>query len=230
MKKKSERNTAIILLLVGAMALAGGIYLFIGKLEFLKNATVTDGVVTDLESGSSKNGRTYRPVVTYRASEAEEQTFVSQMGASPAAYEVGEAVKVRYEKGKPSTAVIDSFWEVWGTITVAAGLGAIFLAIGIGTIYAAVRSKRLRKELPSTGRMIELPGRTEMVQSKSKTEFYIRTEWHNTEDGKLYQFDSEKLNFDPTPFLTNRLVQVWIDPQSPKKRYFVDVSFLPEEA
>ncbi len=230
MRKRSERNTTIFLLLVGALALGGGIYLLIGKLEFLKNSTVVDGVVSDLESRSSKNGTTYRPVVTYRDADNQEQTFVSEIGSSPASYEIGESVKVRYELGKPSTAVIAAFWELWGIITVAAGLGLIFLAIGISTIVAAIRLNRLRAELPKTGRMIELPGRTEKVQSKSKTEFFIRSEWHNTEDGKIYLFDSEKFYFDPTPFLTNRLVQVWIDPQSPKKRYYVDVSFLPAEA
>lgn len=230
MRKRSEKITAIILLLVGTLALGGGICLFVGKLEFLERSLEVAGVVSDMESSSSKNGRTYYPVVTYQDSGGQEQTFVSQMSSSPPSYEVGEAVKVRYEPGKPSMAVIAAFWEVWGTVTVAAGLGLIFLAIGIGTIYADIRLKRLREELPKTGRMIELPGRAEWVQTKSKTNFFVRSEWHNTEDGKIYLFDSERFHFDPTPFLTNRLVQVWIDPQNPKKRYYVDVSFLPVEA
>lgn len=231
MRKKSEKITAIVLLLVGTALLGGGIWLFVGKLEFLDRSTITDGVVTDLESSTSKNGKTYRPVVTYRDGSGQEQTFASLMSSSPASFEVGESVKVRYESGKPSTAVIAAYWEVWGTITVVLGLGLIFLAIGISTIHDAIRRKRLREELPKTGRMIELPGRAEKVQSsKSKTEFFVRSEWHNTEDGKIYLFDSKRFHFDPTSFLTNRLVQVWIDPQSPKKRYYVDVSFLPEEA
>lgn len=202
-----------------------------GKLRFLDRATVADGVVSGMESHSSKNGSTYYPVVTYQDSEGQEHTLASQIGSSSPAYDVGETVKVRYESGNPATAVIDSFLEMWGIITVLVGISAIFLAIGIGIIYAAIRANRLRKELPKTGRMIELPGRTERVQSsKSKTEFFVRLEWHNTEDGKLYVFDSEKFYFDPSPFLTNRLVQVWIDPQNPKKRHYVDVSFLPVEA
>jgi len=230
MRKRFERNTAIVLLVVGTLLLGVGIWLFMGKLEFVDHSTVADGIVTDLESSSSKNGRTYRPVVNFRDSGGQEQTFVSSMGSSPASYEVGESVKVRYEPGKPSMAVIDSFWEVWGIVTVVVGFGSIFLAIGTGIIYAAIRTNRLRKELPKTGRMIELPGRAERVQTKSKTDFFVRLEWHNTEDGKLYVFDSEKFYFDPAPFLTNRLVQVWIDPQNPKKRHYVDVSFLPVEA
>ncbi|GHB68865.1 DUF3592 domain-containing protein [Persicitalea jodogahamensis] len=230
MKKRSERNTTIVLLLVGTLALVGGIYLFVGKLEFLKNSVVVDGVVSDLDSRSSKNGRTYYPVITYRGAGGREQTFVSSVGSSPASYEIGESVRVRYEAGKPSTAVIAAFWEIWGIVSIAAGLGLIFLAIGISTIVAAMRLNRLREELPRTGRMIELPGRAEKVQSKSKTEFYVRSEWHNPEDGKIYLFDSEKFYFDPTPFLVNRLVQVWIDPLNPKKRYYVDTAFLPVEA
>lgn len=231
MRKRSERNTAIILLLVGVLALGGGIYLFIGKLEFLDRSTVAEGVVSELESGSSsKNRRTYYPVVTYQDSRGEKKSFTSQIGSSPASYEVGEPVQVRYEPGKPSTAVIVGFWEMWGMIAIATGIGVLFLVLSVGILYAALRLNRLRKDLPRTGRMIALPGRTEMARTKSKTEFYIRSEWHNPEDGKIYLFDSEKFYFDPTHFLSHRLVEVWIDPQSPKKRYYVDVSFLPVEA
>ncbi|MPR34675.1 DUF3592 domain-containing protein [Salmonirosea aquatica] len=231
MKKKSERNTAIILTLVGAVALGIGIYLFIGKQKFLARSIVADGVVRELESGSSsKSGRTYYPVVEYRDDAGKQQTFTSQIGSSPASYEVGEPVQVRYEPGKPWTAVIVGFWEMWGVIAVFGGLGAMFLFIGAGTVYAAMHRAKMRRELPQTGRMIELPGRVEMHTTKSKTEFFVRTEWHNPTDGKMYLFDSEKVSYNPASFLTNRLIPVWIDPLNPKSRYYVDVSFLPEEA
>jgi hypothetical protein len=123
--------------------------------------------------------------------------------------------------------------EMWGLFTIVGGFGLLFLSIGIGNIYLAINLERLRKELPKTGRMVELPGRAEIaiIQSNgSQTEFCVRAEWLNPEDRKTYFFNSEKFYFDPTPFLNNRLVHVWIDPQSPKKRYYVDVSFLPMEA
>lgn len=231
MRKRSERNTTILLLLLGAIALGIGIYLFIGKQEFVARSIVTDGVVSELESSySSKGGRIYYPVIEYKDAAGQQQFFRSQIGSSPASYDVGEPVKVRYESGKPSTASIEGFWEMWGGLTIAGGIGLLFLGIGVGNIYSAIHLERRRKELPKTGRMVELPGRAEIVRSKSKTEFFIRTEWLNPEDQKLYIFDSEKFYFDPTPFLINRLVHVWIDPQNPKKRYYVDVSFLPVEA
>lgn len=231
MRKRSERNTTILLLLLGAMALGIGIYLFIGKQEFVARSIVTDGVVSELETSSSSKGkRVYYPIVVFKDAAGQEQFFRSQIGSNPASYDVGEPVKVRYEPGKPSTASIEGFWEMWGGLTIAGGIGLLFLAIGIGNIYSAIHLERRRKELPKTGRMVELPGRAEKVQSKSKTEFFIRAEWLNPEDQKMYLFDSEKFYFDPTSFLTNRLVQVWIDPQNPQKRYYVDVSFLPVEA
>ena len=211
--------------------MGGGIYLFVGKLKFLDRSTVAEGVVSKLEpSSSSKNGRTYYPVVTYRDSKGQDQSFTSHIGSSPASYEVGEPVQVRYEPGKPYTAMIVGFLEMWGLIALAAGIGVLFLVISVGILYAAIRLNRLRADLPKTGRMIALPGRTETLQSKSKTEFFIRSQWHNPENGKIYLFDSEKFFFDPTPFLSNRLVEVWIDPQNPKKRYYLDASFLPVEA
>jgi hypothetical protein len=231
MRKRSERNTAIILILVGTLALGFGVYLFMGKLEFLARSVVADGVVSELESSSSsKGGRTYYPVVQYNDSQGREQTFVSNIGSKPASYEVGEPVKVRYEPEKPSTAIIVGFWEMWGVITITGGLGILFLAIGAGTLYAAAHQARLRRELPQTGSLFELPGRVETCTTKSKTEFFVRTEWLNPADGKMYLFDSEKVSYNPAPFLANRLVQVWVDPQSPKKRHFVDISFLPPEA
>ena len=37
----------------------------------------------------------------------------------------------------------------------------------------------------------------------------------------------DKVRYDPTQFVKDKELKVWIDPHNPKKNHYMDISFLP---
>lgn len=81
---------------------------------FLAGSTRAEGKITSLnEVEDDDGGLTYRPVFTFVARDGTSETIQSNAGSSPAGYEVGQTVPIRYETSDPSVARIDAFWQMW---------------------------------------------------------------------------------------------------------------------
>lgn len=187
--------------------------------------------MTALEYSRSRKGSgSYYPVVEFQIPEGKTVSFRSDVGSNPVSYDVGEQVEVLYNPRYPNEAKMTGFWNLWGLATIFAGLGSIFMIIGIGTMAIFLRRRRMIEEVKMTGQAVELPVRIEYTQSKGRKRYYLRSEWLNPTDRKMYLFDSESISYDPTPFMEGRSVRVWYDPHNPQDRYCVDTSFLPEKA
>jgi len=231
MRKRAEFFIGAIFTIVSFALLGGALYAYQSQKKFLSEAVASTGTVTALEySRSRKGGGSYYPVVEFRTSEGTSYTFRSESGSKPAAYDVGEEVEVRYDPRNPFEAKLTGFWNLWGLAVLFAGLGSVFAGIGAGMLISVVRKKRMIEQLKVSGNRIEFFPRVEYRSVKGRPQYYLRGQWHNPTDGKIYVFDSDTLGYDPTPFVEGCSVGVWIDPQNPKKRYYVDTSFLPEKA
>lgn len=231
MKKISGLLTGVVLFLAGAALIGGGIYFLIDKIEFYTHSVQTEGEVVDVETSRHKNNTYYRPVVSFQAVDGNTYTFTSETSTS-AAYDFnkGDKLTVRYIEDKPQMAKVDSFLELWALPMALLVAGIVILLAGGGTVYNYFNKIKLRKELPSTGTLLKLAGRVEQKSSKNKTEFVIISDWLNPADSKMYAFTSDTISFDPTTYIKDRLMHVWISPMSPKKKHYMDISFLPEEA
>lgn len=158
-------------------------------------------------------------------------TFSSETGTSSALdFNKGDKLMVRYVEEDPQVAKLDSFMELWGLPLALLVAGIVLLLAGGSKTSNYLNKIKLRKELPRTGAPLQLAGRVESKSSKNKAEFVIISDWLNPADSKMYAFTSDKISFDPTSYIVNRLMDVWIDPMSPKKKHYVDISFLPEKA
>lgn len=231
MRKRTESFIGIIFTIVGFAILGGALYAYQNQKQFLSEAQSATGTVTALEySRSRKGGGSYHPVVEFQTPDGQSYTFRSEVGSKPPAYEVGEEVEIRYNPRNPSDAKLLGFWNLWGLTVLFAGLGSVFGGIGTGMLISAVRRKRMIEQLKLSGSRIEILPRVEYRSVKGRPHYYLRGQWLNPADGKMYVFDSDTLGYDPAPFVEGRSVGVWIDPQNPKKRYYVDTSFLPEKA
>ncbi|WP_428667886.1 DUF3592 domain-containing protein [Runella sp.] len=231
MKKAAELFVSIIFSVVGIAITAGGWYAYQSQKKFVAIAQKTSGVVTALEySRSRKGGGSYYPIVEFQTPEGRTFSFRSDVGSNPAPYDRGEQVEVLYNPHDPNEAKLTGFWNLWGLAAIFAGLGSVFTAIGIGTMVASIRRRKMIEEVKMTGSSVELPARVEYNRSKGRKHYYLRSEWLNPTDGKMYLFDSDPISYDPTPFVQGRSVRVWYDPSNPKKRHYVDTSFLPEKA
>jgi len=59
--------------------------------------------------------------------------------------------------------------------------------------------------------------------------FRIATQWQDPATGEIRVFHSENVWFDPSDYLKDQPITVYLDPQNPH-RYWVDTSFLPKLA
>ena len=71
--------------------------------------------------------------------------------------------------------------------------------------------------------------RNTTLEVNGKHPWRISSQWLDPVANKLRVFYSENLWFDPTSFVTRKQVTVLLDPKDPK-RYYMDVSFLPQLA
>jgi hypothetical protein len=218
---------------VGILILGLAAYFYLDARSFVAESIETDGTVVRLDPVRSDNGTTYRPTVAFRTAQGEEIEFTSSTSSNPPAYARGESVRVLYRPAEPHSARINSYLFLWGASTAMTFLGGIFLAIG-GGIILWTRVKRGRDdELRRSGVPIETEFQTvelnESLTVNGRHPFRVVTQWHNPATAKVHVFTSNNLWFNPTEYIKAKNITVYIERNNPKK-YYVDLSFLPELA
>ena len=222
-----------IILLVGSGLLIGAWFLYSNTREFIATAMTVPGVVVDLKVSTSDDSSTYAPVFEFMTLDGESFTVISSAGSNPPAYSRGEAVQVFYQADDPYDAKIDGFFSLWGGAVIVGTLGAIFFCVGVAIVLVPLFSRRKHGRLRSTGRpvvtkVISLREDTSVTMS-GRHPYRIVTQWQNPVTTKVHVFDSESLWFDPSEYMANRDITVYIDPNDPDD-YWMDTTFLPELA
>lgn len=219
--------------LIGAALLIGGFYLHISTQEFLSGATKTKGEVIDFETHRSDGTTMYAPVVSYQARDGKTYEYVSNTSSSSRSYDIGEQVDIFYLQNNPQEAKIDSFFQLYFGELILFILGGIFFLIGAGIIWAGISSNRKREYLQVHGRIvnakIQTVGLNESLEVNGRNPFMIVAQWHDTATNKVYVFESDNIWFDPADYIKEDTIQVYIQPDNPK-RYWVDIGFLPSMA
>lgn len=217
--------------LIGAGLLIGAAFTYRNTASFLAEAEHADGVVIDLYRSRSGDSNTTRPVVRFTAADGEQVEFTSSFGSNPPAYSRGDEVRVLYRPSRPHDAEIDGFFALWGVTSILGGIGAVFLIIGIVLVAHAWRGNRNEQRLRQQGVPIETEfSRVELntaLRMNGRHPFQVLTRWQNPGTGKLHEFRSGNLWFDPTSQVAGRRIKVFIERNNPAK-YFVDLSFLRE--
>lgn len=197
--------------------------------SFLARAARTEGTVIHLVPVFSNNGTTYRPIVRFEYQGRQVQ-FASSTSSNPPSYREGETVPVLYLESDLSSARIDSFFSLYGLSAIAGGLGTVFFLIGAGTMVLQAKTRqtdeRLRHQgLPITTdfQSVELNG---TFQVNGRSPYRVVTQWQDPASSRLRRFESHNLWFDPTQFIKQKEIKVYVDPSDPQK-YYMDLSFLP---
>jgi hypothetical protein len=102
---------------------------------------VADGTVVDMEAHSGDDGTSYAPIVEYFV-DGQPYHMTGSTSSSPPDYHVGQKVRIRYDRTKPTLARIDTFWELWLLPGIFIPLALVFAVIGNGVF--AVRLFRRR--------------------------------------------------------------------------------------
>jgi hypothetical protein len=118
---------------VGVCMLLGGVAAAVHTWLLLRNGVEATGTVVDMTTvrDSEDGSESYAPVFRFMAADQQSYTIHSKTSTNPPVFKVGEAVRVIYPPLDPASAKIASFWQLWLTVVILAGLGVIFVAIGL---------------------------------------------------------------------------------------------------
>lgn len=237
-----KRRTQMDIFAIGlsAFALFGSV-LFLVAVSYVADAVIlsmgsaaAEGeVVRVLRHRDSDGRQSATPVIRFTTAEGKVVEFSPSLGDS-ALEAIGLKVPVRYDPENPGRATVDGLEHLWGAPLILALFSLPFLGIGYG--YWLVRlSRHLRgRRLERSGRRIE--ARLTGVERESGASagldaagWVIRAEWQDPKDGRRHLFHSRPLPFDPTVFLREQGIGVFLDPADPS-RYRMDLSDLPSLA
>ncbi|WP_392560111.1 hypothetical protein [Orbus mooreae] len=112
------------------------------------------------------------------------------------------------------------------------GMGVVFLLIGVVPLIMSIRRKNLNAQLLQTGRAIQAKVTSvefnQALTVNGRNPFVIYCQWSDPlASNTLYLFRSGNIWFNPSDFIKNETVTVYIDENNPKN-YYVDLTFLPQ--
>jgi hypothetical protein len=217
--------------LFGIAMLAGGLFAYQHTRSFLATAARAEGTVVEVIHQRSSDSSTYKPVVQFATADGRQVEFTSSVGSNPPAYSKGAKVEVLYQPSSPEQARINGFLDLWLLPAILGGMGAVFTLIGVVVFFVGPMSRRKIERLKAHGRRIEADFQgVELNKSLSvndRSPYRVLAQWQNPATSAVHVFQSENLWFDPTKFITQKRLTVFIDGDNPK-RYHVDLSFLPK--
>jgi hypothetical protein len=221
-----------ILTLVGVALLAAAFLLYANARSFLAHASRMEGTVVDLIPQHSDNSTTYAPVVSFQPGPVRIQ-FRASWSSNPPRYHVGETVPVLYLPSDPYKAQIDSFFSIWGASIILGGMGALFLSIGGAMILVPLRQRRNDEHLLHEGVPIQADFQGVDINTSCSVNgrhpFRVLAQWQNPTTSRIHVFESHNIWFDPTRYIQQKEIRVFLERGNPKK-YYVDLSFLPKLA
>ncbi|MBD2074590.1 DUF3592 domain-containing protein [Phormidium sp. FACHB-592] len=220
-------------LATGIGMLAGTVFLYINTSAFLKNAIKAEGTVIELIPSYSDGSTTYRPAVRFINQQGKEIEFASSSSSNPPSYSEGQTVEILYRPEEPQKAEINSFFSLWGAPTILGGLGSAFFTVGAVLLAVPKLKGREEKYLKQQGTPIKTEFQSvdinTMLSVNDRHPFQVITQWQNPSTSEIHVFESGNIWYDPSEFITNQQITVYIEKENPKK-YWVDLSFLPKMA
>lgn len=110
------------------------------RLAFIRRSVVADGVVVGLrdDRDGMDTQRVRFPRVRFRTASGRDVTFEAGMGRGGAAWQIGEAVSVRYRVDHPEIAELDGLVALWGATLVFALLAVVFVSVGVSLWFGFI--------------------------------------------------------------------------------------------
>ena len=210
---------------------------------FKNNSIKTSGTITSVDSyistsssksSSSRNKKTkmYTPIVSFKDDKGTIHEITSNTSSSTYPT-LNERIDVYYNPANPNDSKIGTFMNLWGGVVIFFFLGGLFLFFGILFFIITIKNKNRKNYLKQNGYPIETDFQkvniNQAISMNGKNPYKIISQWQDPQTSKLYIFESDDIWFDPSSFIVNDKINVLIDKNNPKK-YYVDLSFLPEIA
>ena len=218
---------------VGIALLVGAFMSYKSSSEFLEEAVSTHGMVVEMTKSRSSDSISFYPVVEFAANDGQKFEFTSNVGSNPPSYSLGETVEVLYLPTNPQEAKLNYFSDLWAATVVMLVMGVPFLSVGI-IIFLIGRLKNRKKDyLTRSGVVVDAQVQSvepnHRLSINGRNPFVIVCHWLNPATSEVHVFESENIWFDPSNYMQDEKIKVFIKQGNPKK-YYVDVSFLPKIA
>jgi hypothetical protein len=209
--------------LIGAALLSGAAFWYLHTTNIMENSEKTEGVVVFA-------GRI--PTISFLDHNENTVKFSPNISCQPPCYDLNEKVTVYFNKDNPKDATISGIIMWLGPI-ILGGIGTVFFSIGMGFFIFAAMKKKKKEYLLRHGIQIEAKFK-EIIKNRSvrmnrQHPYMIVVEWFDEDSNKLYLFQSDNIWFNPGQYIKDSTITVFIERDNPKK-YYVDISFLPELA
>lgn len=206
----------IIFGVLGLVAIASGILVYMEGSAFQKRAKVAIGVA---EFG-------IRPKVRYKTDTGEERVYQSSSSKGNK-FHTGDKVKVFYLEDEPGKARVTDGRKGGKKIIV---VGCVMLLFNIYLIVTGKAREKSLKMMKENGRKMQaeiISVETDTtIKIRGKNPYKINCKWTDTFTGKEYTHAIKHIWADPAPLLAGRkYLDVYIDPSAPDK-YYVDTEFL----
>ncbi len=146
----------------------------------------------------------------------------------------GDTISIFFPPGKPEAAEVNSFFGNWFLPMFLSIFGFAFGGIGIFGIVSQSKKSKAKKELFIEQRGKKLSGlpasvsRNTSLKVNGRSPFMISTQWTDPLTQTSYTFKSENIWEDPSSFIPNGKIDVYVD-EADLKRYYVDVTFLEKQ-
>ncbi len=123
---------------IGIGLLIGAFVAYNYSRKFIAKAETAQGTITKLNyhKSSRKSGGVYYPTVQFTTQAGKTYSVASNSGSNPAAYNIGESVKVYYNPEDPKDILLPDFFSVWGISLILGFIGLIFSVISGSLLYA----------------------------------------------------------------------------------------------
>lgn len=225
-----------IFLLVGLAMLAATNYLYFDQSDFIANAKEADGQVIDLirkqQNDDGSTSTTYSAVVRFTDDQSVSHEFIDRVSSNPPRYSKGQDVHLLYEPENPANAIVDDFWGRWAMVAILGGMGGIFSLVGGAMFYWQIHLARTRKWLRANGTAFSvdfLEVERDLRQSvNGRNPYRVVAQGKNPFTGKIEQYLSEPIWVDPTEYIGNRKLRVFVDPNKPS-RHMLDIQWLADQ-
>ncbi|MFS4468956.1 DUF3592 domain-containing protein [Maribacter sp. 2210JD10-5] len=98
--------------------------------SLLEKGIKTTATVTSFITSQGDNGTMYNPIFEFKDRAQNTQTFESGISSSPPAYNVGDKVKIVYDRNHPEKAKTISFWGLYRWSVILLMIASPLLVIG----------------------------------------------------------------------------------------------------
>jgi hypothetical protein len=109
----------------------------------------------------------------------------------------------------------------------------LFTAIGTAMVVVPIRRRRLESFLKTNGVPVEATfesvEQNTSMKVNGQSPWRVLAQWLDPATSQVHVFKSDNLWFDPSDYIKDRKINVFMDRGNPKK-YYVDLSFLPKLA